>query len=706
MKKQLQLSGLDCAACAAELEREIAAIDGVTSASIAFVTQKLTLEYETEEALEKAIQTANHFEEVKVIENEKDGGRVEVNAEKTTSAEKEKLRKQWLMIALSAFLFVCGAIAQHYIEGIISVIAYAVCYALAYIAVAYPIWLATFKNLKQGKIFDENFLMTVASIGAALLGEYGEAVLVMLLYQIGETLQGMAVGNTRRSVTELMQLKSEFATVFKGREQKRVAPEEIKVGDLLFVKPGEKVPVDGVLIERTATLDTKSLTGEAEPKVLQSGDEVLSGCINAGSAFVMRATRVYEDSAAKKILDLVENAASGKAAPEKFITKFARWYTPIVCILALVLAFGVPLILGLSIDDKFYLKDFARWAQSALTFLVVSCPCALVISVPLTYFLGIGACAKQGVLTKGATHLDALALTQVLAFDKTGTLTEGNFSVIDVREVADINTDELLALAAAVEKSSAHPIAKAFEHIPTAYTAEEVEERTGKGLIAKINGEEVLVGTVALLRERGVAFKRVRGAYTNLYLAKNGVWVGVIEVGDKLREGVKEVLAELKANGVHRLAMLTGDNEERSYKMANKLGVTEVYAELLPDEKWKKAEELKEQGKLTYIGDGINDAPVMATSDCAVSMGKIGSAAAIEASDLVLIRDDLSALPKALKIARRLRAIVLEDIVFSIVAKVVFMVLGACGVLPLWLAVFADVGVMLLAVCNSFRVWK
>ena len=707
MKKELQLCGLDCAACAATLEKQISDLQGVSFASIAFVNQKLIVECDGEETLQKVIATANTFEEVRVLDNtQKEGGRYATNTDSVQAEEKEKRRKQWLLIALSAFLFGLGMISQHYVPGTMGIVAYAICYVLAYFAVAHPILLATAKNVKQGRIFDENFLMTIASIGAALLGEYSEAVLVMLLYQIGETLQAMAIGGTRRSVTELMQLKSESVTLYKGKEQKRVAPEEICVGDLVFVKPGERVPVDGKLLDRRAVLDTKSLTGEAEPKYVTAGEPLLSGCINAGEAFLMRATHLYEDSAAKKILDLVENASSTKAKPEKFITKFARWYTPIVCILAFCLAFVVPLALGLSQDKMLYLKDFSRWAQSALTFLVVSCPCALVISVPLTYFLGIGACAKQGVLTKGATHLDALARTKVLAFDKTGTLTEGNFSVIDVREVSDIPAEELLRLAAAVEKNSAHPIAKAFDDIKTDYQTENVEERPGKGMIAQINGEEVLVGTVALLRERGVAFKRVRGAYTNLYVTKNGEWVGVIEVGDKLRDGVKEVLAAMKASGIKRLAMLTGDNEERSYKMANKLGVTEVYAELLPNEKWKQVEELKNQGKLTYIGDGINDAPVMSASDCAVSMGKIGSAAAVEASDLVLIRDDLSALPKALRIAKRMRAIVMQNIIFSILAKVVFMVLGAWNILPLWVAVFADVGVMLLAVCNSFRVWK
>jgi Cd2+/Zn2+-exporting ATPase len=695
MKEVLQLKGLDCAACAIKLEKQIAEIDGINSASIAFVTQKLTIDYQTDEALQNAIATANAFEDVRVEEKE----------QPVSLAQKgEKWAKDWLPIFLSVGLFAIGLLMSNLLKNIIGQIVGVAFYAAAYLIVGYPILRSTVKNITKGKIFDENFLMTVASIGAAFLGEYSEAVLVMLLYQIGETLQTAAVQNSRRSVTELMQLKSESATVFRGKEQLNVQPEEIKIGDILMVKSGEKVPVDGVLIDRTATLDTKSLTGESQPREVKTGEQLLSGCINSGNAFTMRATHCYQDSAAKKILDLVENASLSKAAPEKFITKFARWYTPTVCVLALALAFIFPAILGISTDGRLYLKDFTRWAQSALTFLVISCPCALVISVPLTYFSGIGACAKEGILTKGATHLDVIAQAKTIAFDKTGTLTEGNFSVIDVRENEGVDKEDLLALVTAVERASAHPIAKAFETCKTQYEAKDVQERAGRGLIAQVGDSEVLVGTVELLRERGVAFKRQRGAYTMLYVAKDKKWLGVVEVGDKLRDNVKDTLTKLKECGVTRLVMLTGDNEERAYKIANKVGVNEVYAELLPNEKWKKAEELKEQGTLVYVGDGINDAPVMAASDCAVSMGKIGSAAAVEASDLVLIRDDLSALPKCIKIAKITRSIVLQNIIFSIVMKVAFMVLGAFGVLPLWLAVFADVGVMLLAVCNSFRV--
>lgn len=695
MKEILQLNGLDCAACATELEKQISCIEGINAASIAFVSQKLTIDYQTEQAKQAAIATANAFEEVRVVEDTQ-----------VTGQKKKTLDKKWWEILLAACLLTAGILLELLTSHWAWKIVWGACYAAAYLCVAHRILISTVKNLSKGKIFDENFLMAVASIGAALLGEYSEAVLVMLLYQIGETLQAAAVETSRRSVTELMQLKSERATAFRGREQCDLAPEEIVVGDILLVKSGEKVPVDGVLIDRIAMLDTKSLTGEAQVREAKTGETLLSGCINAGNAFTMRATHCYHDSAAKKILDLVENASFSKAAPEKFITKFARWYTPTVCVLALALAFLVPAMTGISTDGRFYLKDFARWAQSALTFLVISCPCALVISVPLTYFSGIGACARQGILTKGATYLDVMAKAKTIAFDKTGTMTEGNFSVIDVRTNDGVDPDDLLRLVAAVEKASAHPIAKAFEHLSSPYVAADVQERAGRGLIAQVDGEEVLVGTVELLRERGVAFKRLRGAYTMLYVAKAGKWLGMVEVGDKLRDNVKQTLSQLKDSGVNRLVMLTGDNEERAYKIANKVGVSEVYAELLPHEKWKKAEELQKQGTLVYVGDGINDAPVMAASDCAVSMGKIGSAAAVEASDFVLIRDDLSALPTCIKISRKTRSIVLQNIIFSIAMKAVFMLLGVLGILPLWLAVFADVGVMLLAVANSFRVRK
>ena len=711
MKKVLQLSGLDCAACATELEEEISKIEGVSVACVTFVNQKLTVEYATESVLEKVVYVANHFEEVKVLETENGVGRYVTNG--------ESHKKEWLMIAISALLFIGGILFEQLIEGTASVVGGYVCYGAAYFIVGYPVLLATVKNLLKRKIFDENFLMTVASLGAVCIGEVGEGVAVMLLYQIGEVLQSLAVASSRRSVSKLMDLKSEHATLLipqkscdcgcchghtRKMQQRRVTPEEINVGDILLVKVGEKIPVDGILLGETASLDTKSLTGESSLRVLKKGEELLSGCVNVGGVFEMRATRKYEDSAVSRILDMVENAASGKATPEKFITKFAKIYTPVVCILALAVAVFAPLANGLIVENRLYFKDYARWLQSALTFLVVSCPCALVISVPLTYFLGIGACATRGVLVKGATYLDVLAKAQTVALDKTGTLTEGNFTVCDAYPEENITKKELLALATAVEKNSAHPIAKAFETYETEYIAENVREKAGRGLIADVQGEYVLVGNAELLRENGVEYQTRESAHTLVYVAKDGACLGAIEIGDKLRDEAKRAVLRLKSLGISRIVMLTGDNEKRARKIANEVGVYEVNAQLLPDEKLQRAQELKKSGALIYVGDGINDTPVMAVADCAVSMGKLGSATAIEASDLVLVSDDLTALPRGVKIARKTRKIVMQNIVFSIVMKASFMVLGALGILPLALAVFADVGVMLVAVLNSFRV--
>lgn len=685
MKTTLQLQGLDCANCAAELEREIASVAGVSFASLSFVNQKLTVEYADEETLGKIIDLANHFEEVRVVEK---------------PVKTERPVKEWLLIAISAFLFIGG----YLFDGFSLVIPAYACFAAAYFVVGTPVLIATAKNIAKGKIFDENFLMTLASIGAVCIGEIGEGVAVMLLYQIGETLQGMAVASSRQSITSLMELKSETATLVRGDEQVQVTPEELKVGDTVLVKAGEKVPVDGVLLGEVALLDTKSLTGEAKLKVVQTGGEMLSGCINAGNAFEMQVLRLYTDSAVCKILDLVENAASGKAAPEKFITKFARIYTPVVCALALALAVFAPLISGLVLDGRLYFKDGLRWVQSALTFLVISCPCALIISVPLTYFSGIGACARRGILVKGATYLDEIAAAKIVAFDKTGTLTEGNFRVRSVSVENGAEESEVLALAAALEKNSSHPIAKAFAEVEEKYKAEKVEEKAGRGLKGIIAGATVVVGNAEWLKENGVSVQKSESPYTLVYVAKDGALVGVIEIGDRLRKEAKTAVEELKKLGLTRCVMLTGDNLSRAQKIANEVGVYEVNAELLPDGKLQKAQELKREGGLIYLGDGVNDAPVMTVADCAVSMGKLGSAAAVEASDFVLITDDLTALPKGVKIARKTRAIVRQNIVFSIAMKTAFMVLGAAGILQLWLAVFADVGVMLLAVLNSLRV--
>lgn len=780
MKKKLRLEGLDCAACAAELEEEIAEIEGVSSASVAFVNQTLTVEYSDEKVLELVKDKANHFEEVRVIEEvaltvsaRSDGKillrlknlhcaacamdledelkkvtgirsaqvdfatqtvlldaedeaavrravkkankfeKVEVVNGDEVAPKKQSHRKEILQIAASAALFLLGFLLDLFLKNPSSserAVIY-VAFAAAYLAAGYSVLISTAKNVARGKIFDENFLMTVASIGAVCLGEYGEGVAVMLLYQTGELLQAIAVGSSRHSVAELMELKSEEATLIENGAQRKVKPEELKIGDVVLVKAGEKVPADGILKSEFAALDAKSLTGEAALKEVRAGESVLSGCINAGGVFEMEIAKPYEDSAVAKILDLVENSTSKKAAPEKFITKFARYYTPIVCGIALLIAFLLP-VFDLWIKGGAYLDYLASRVAIALNMLVISCPCALIISVPLTYFSGIGSCARNGILVKGATYLDEAAKVKTVAFDKTGTLTLGNFEILKIAPVSGVSETELFLTAAAVERGSSHPIAKAFEahgteqkhvhssHVPSEIT--EITEIAGRGLTARLGGEFVLAGNAALLKENKIEFNEFESVNTVVYVAKSGKYLGFIEIGDKIRPEAKSAVTELKSLGVERTVMLTGDGQKRAQKIAEEGGIDEVNAELLPDEKLKKAEELKRYGKLVYVGDGINDAPVMAVADCAVSMGKLGSAAAVEASDLVLISDNLSAVPKCLKIARKTKKIVTENIVFAILAKSAFMAGGFFG-LPLWLAVFADVGVMLLAVLNSLR---
>lgn len=687
MKKVIQLQGLDCAACAAKLERQIAKIDGVKQATIVFVTQKLNVEYNNDKTLKKIIDTVTSFEEVEIVENE------EVQTSK---------KLEWIRIGISVLLFLIG-LACKTIDGIFAVIGF-VSYIAAYITVGFSVFKSTIKNIRKGKVFDENFLMTVASIGAIALGELSEAVLVMLLYQIGETLQSIAVGASRRSISELMDLKSESATLLKNGEYIQVQPETLQEDDIIVVKTGEKNPVDGILVSEQAILDTKSLTGESAYRTLVKGEEMLSGCINVGGMYEMKVLRRYQNSAVSKILELVENAPSNKAESEKFISKFAKYYTPIVCCFALAVAFVLPLLSSITAGDGLYFKDFGRWVHSALTFLVVSCPCALVISVPLTYFSGIGTCAKHGVLVKGATHLDVAAKVKIVAFDKTGTLTGGAFSVCEVCTENGISEEEFLSIASAVEKGSAHPIAKAFCEYSTTLKAENLVENIGRGLKAEIEKSEIVIGTHVFLRENGICSPDIQGPYTFIHLAKDKKYLGYVKLGDKIRSEAKETVSKLREMGIERIVMLTGDNDERAYKIANGAGMYEVNSKLMPDQKLQKAKELKQDGVLMYVGDGVNDAPVMTVADCAVSMGTLGSAAAVEASDLVLISDNLNSLPMAIKIARKTNNIVVQNIIFSIIMKLVFMILGLLGVLPLGLAVFADVGVMLLAVLNSFRV--
>lgn len=680
--KKLRLENLDCAACALALEKEIGKIDGIGSVSVDFMKQSMTLSYETEGALGDAIAAANRFENVKV-------------ADGNPRAERDlkKFLPDIVCIALAAVLL---AIAFFLPEAPLAPrVASYVLYALAYLCVGWKVLWETVKNVAHGRIFDENFLMTIASVGAACLMQFSEAVLVMLLYSLGELLQGIAVGSSRKSIAGLMDLKSESATLIRNGEKVVVAPEEIKAGDLMLVKAGEKIAVDGVIVKGKTSLDTKSLSGESAYRDVAEGDEVLGGSINVSGVVEVRAQKEYSESTVAKILDLVENSAAGKAKSEKFITKFARIYTPTVCIAALVVAFVVPLFVGGS-----YVAALSDWVYRALSFLVISCPCALVISVPLSYFSGIGFAAKYGILLKGSTGLDSLAKTSIAAFDKTGTLTRGNFILSGVtgeeKELA-------LQVAAALEKNSAHPLARAFDAVPTELTAEEVQEMPGLGLAGRIGGEQALAGNAKLMQKYSVSVGETPSAGTLVYVALGGKYLGCAEIGDEIKENAKDSLEKLKALGIRRTAMLTGDSRARAEHVAASVGIGEVYAELLPDQKLEIAARLRREGTLLYAGDGINDAPVLMEADIGVSMGGVGSDAAIEASDAVLMRDDLSLLPLAVRIAKRTRKIVIQNIVFAIAVKVAVMALGLMNLVPLWLAVFADVGVMMLAVLNSFR---
>ena len=699
MKKKLQLKNLDCANCARALEEEVAALDGVTHASVDFMRQSLTLEYESEAALAAAIGKANSFEDVRVAEE----------GESKAKGVWREHRGEAVSVIVAAVLLIAGIILEEAFAdagGVLAVyslfgetvlltpalLAAYILFAGAYFTVGWKILWETCKNIAHGRIFDENFLMTLASVGAIVLGQYAEAAEVMVLYCLGELLQGIAVGSSRRSIASLMDLKSETATILSADGEKTVPPEEIRKGDVLLVRAGEKIAADGVVVRGETELDTKSLSGEAMLRPVTVGDAVLGGSINTGGVIEVRAEKDYSDSTVAKILDLVENSAAKKAKSEKFITKFAKIYTPVVVCAALLVAFLAPAFTGN------YAANLGAWVYRALTFLVISCPCALVISVPLSYFSGIGFAAKFGILVKGSTGLDALAKAQIAAFDKTGTLTYGNFAIGQVHG----DKERALAVAAAAEKNSSHPVAEAFAHIPTPYTGVNAKELAGRGVVCEIEGKTALAGNKKLLEEYGVSAPDFGGG-TLVYVALGGEYLGCAVIEDKVKENAGEAVAALRAQGMRACYMLTGDNKERAEAVAAEVGLDGVYAGLLPDEKLNVARRLKEQGSLLYAGDGINDAPVLVEADAGVSMGGVGSDAAIEASEVVLMRDDLSLLPLGRRIAKRTRGIVLQNIVFSILIKAAVMVLGLFDLIPLGIAVLADVGVMMLAVLNSFR---
>ncbi len=683
MTKIIRIRNLDCANCAREMEEELSEIAGLSAVSVDFINQRVQFDCEGEEPLKRAIHLISHFEEVEIIDG-------------NAPLKGESRLKEILSIAFSALFFLPALILQ------LCKLGEWVSFALflgSFLAAGWSVVLSIVKNFykafKEGfrisLLLDENLLMLVAAVGAFCIGQNMEGAAVMLLYQIGELLQSLAVGSSRGAIKGLLALKSESAILLEGDLQREVAPEELSVGNVILLRRGDRLPVDCILLEGETQLDTKSLTGESYLREVRAGQEMLAGCVNEGNAVKAEVVRPSSESAVAKILNVVEGASAQKAAPEKFITRFARFYTPIVVICALLLAFLPPIFYGYTAEA------FTRWLVTALNFLVISCPCALIISVPLTYFSGVGALAKMGVLVKGAAYLDTLAKAEIAAFDKTGTLTEGKFSIVKVS-----GNERVLALAAALEKQSSHPLAQAFSGIESTYSAEGVEERSGRGLVGVIANKRVLVGNEKLLEEEGVT-PTVRTENLCVHVAEEGVYLGCIEIADKLRQDAEDTLFALKQSGIKRIAVLTGDRKERAKEALSALSVDDVYAELLPEQKLEQAKQLKGDGALLYVGDGINDTPVMAVSDVALSMGKLGSDAAVEASDMVLVSDSLSALPKARRAAKKTRKIVFENIFFSIAIKAAFMALSVCGILPLWLAVFGDVGVMLLAVFNSMR---
>ena len=579
-------------------------------------------------------------------------------------------------------------------------------FMIPYLVIGYDILQKAFKGIRNKQVFDENFLMAVATVGAILLGDYSEGVAVMLFYQIGELFQSYAVGKSRRNISELMDIRPDYANIEVDGKLEQVDPDEVEIGTVIVVQPGEKVPIDGVIIDGVSTLNTSALTGESLPRDAKAGDEVISGCINMTGVLKIRTIREFGESTVSKILELVENSSSRKSKSENFISKFAKYYTPAVCYGALALAF-IPPIVFLIMGKPAMWGD---WIYRALTFLVISCPCALVISIPLSFFAGIGGASNQGVLVKGSNYLETLAQTSYVVFDKTGTMTQGVFEVSGVHH-NEISDEKLLEYAALAECSSSHPISKSLQK---AYgkpidrnRVTDIEEISGNGVTAKVDGISVAAGNAKLMKRLGISYQECHHVGTVIHMAVDGRYEGHILISDILKPHAKEAIAELKKAGIKKTVMLTGDSKRVADQVAKELGIEEVYSELLPADKVSKVEELlhqkSEKEKLAFVGDGINDAPVLSRADIGIAMGALGSDAAIEAADIVLMDDDPLKISKAIKIARKCIHIVYENIYFAIGIKVLFLLLGAIGIANMWMAIFADVGVMILAVLNAIR---
>ena len=607
------------------------------------------------------------------------------------------MKKRGIKIIIALILYIFAMVIKFDNELINNVI-----FIISYIIVGLDILKKAIRNIFRGEVFDENFLMAVATLGAFGIGEFPEAVAVMLFYQIGELFQSYAVDKSRKSIASLMDIRPDFANVYRNGKIEKVEPQNVKIGETIIIKPGEKVPLDGIVIEGNTSLDTKALTGEAMPAEVKEGEEVLSGSININGVIKLEVKKEFGESTVSKILDLVENASSKKSKSENFITKFAKYYTPTVVIIALILAILPPLIIeGASFQD---------WIYRALSFLVVSCPCALVISIPLSFFGGIGGASKIGVLVKGSNYLEALANTEIAVFDKTGTLTKGIFEVQKIEPIG-ISKEELLKISAYAENYSNHPISKSIKQ---AYNKEidekeiiDSQELSGLGVMAKISNKNVLVGNEKLMQEKGIEYEKCNEIGTILYVAIEGKYAGYILISDTIKKDSKYTIQELKRHNIKQTVMLTGDKKEVGESVAKEIGIDKVYTQLLPADKVKKVEELLKtksaKGKLAFVGDGINDAPVLAISDIGIAMGGLGADSAIEAADIVIMTDEPSKILKSIKISKKTMKIVKENIVFAIFVKILVLVLSAFGLSTMWEAVFADVGVSIIAIINAFR---
>lgn len=612
----------------------------------------------------------------------------------------KKQKKMLIRIIIAAVLIVVFSLlpAEGYLRFVL--------FMIPYLVIGYDILKKAFKGILNKQVFDENFLMAVATVGAILLGDYSEGVAVMLFYQIGELFQSYAVGKSRRNISELMDIRPDYANIEKDGTLEQVDPDEVEIGTIIVVQPGEKVPIDGVITEGTSTLNTSALTGESLPRDAKAGDEVISGCINMTGLLKIRTTKEFGESTVSKILELVENSSSRKSKSENFISKFAKYYTPAVCYGALALAFIPPIVLLIMGKPAMW----GDWIYRALTFLVISCPCALVISIPLSFFAGIGGASNQGILVKGSNYLETLAQTKYVVFDKTGTMTQGVFEVSGIHH-NEMPDEKLLEYAALAECSSSHPISKTLQK---AYgkpidrnRVTDIEEISGNGVIAKVDGISVAAGNTKLMNRLGIAYQDCHHVGTVVHMAIDGKYAGHILISDIIKPHAKEAIAELKKAGISKTVMLTGDSKRVADQVAGELGIQEVYSELLPADKVSRVEELlnqkSEKAKLAFVGDGINDAPVLSRADIGIAMGALGSDAAIEAADIVLMDDDPLKISKAIKIARKCIRIVYENIYFAIGIKILCLILGALGIANMWVAIFADVGVMILAVLNAIR---